>query len=190
MKLSTNDDFALARVLGQREAFGFTAARCSAAEALLMLSIREQKAYLSRCPTWAEFCETYLHMSKAQANRIIHMLKEFGAPYFDLQQLTHITSDGYRAIQPYIEDNQLHFDDEEVDLLPENAVRVAAMVKKIRAELPPSPAPDPVVAVERRIDGMLKLLVAVTAAGGDRVRLAAAVNDLRLKLEDLERQLA
>jgi hypothetical protein len=181
------EEFDLGRLLGRREAFSFIGARCSAAEAVTLHEIREKKAYLPRCKDWEEFCTTHLHMSRTQANRIIRLLEEFGPGYFELAQLTRISPETYRAVEPYIEENALHLGDETIELRPENAARITAMIAEIRQG---TPAPDPVEAVEKRIAGMLKLLAAVAQAGSNRERLAAAVGELRGRLEEVERQLA
>ena len=101
--------------------------------------------------------------------------------------MRRISAETYRAVKPYIEKNALHLGDETIEFVPENAVKISAMVAEIRQG---SPGPDPVEAVEKRIAGMLKLLAAVAQAGGSRERLAAAVGGLHTRLEEVERQLA
>jgi hypothetical protein len=75
-------EFELGIILGSRIAFASVAGRCSAADAECMRRMRDEKLYLHRAPTWEEFCPQYLGLSKAQANRVIRYLGEFGPDYF------------------------------------------------------------------------------------------------------------
>src|SRR5580704_1621512 len=113
-------DFELGMMLGSRKAFASVAGRCSAADAECMRRIRDQKLYLSRSTNWEEFCPQYLGLSKAQANRYVRYLEEFGPDYFEIAQLTRITPEQYRAIAPAIRDRNIHVDGQAIALIPEN----------------------------------------------------------------------
>src|SRR4051794_3019261 len=82
----------LNRWLGRREAFSLMAGRCSAADVECMRTIRDQKLYVSRAETWAEFCTKELHMGKSNANRLIGLLEKYGPEYFQISQITRISS--------------------------------------------------------------------------------------------------
>jgi hypothetical protein len=183
-----NEDFDLGRLLGRREAFSVIAARCSAADAATLRKVREEKAYLSRCKDWEEFCTTYLHLSKAHANRIIQLLDEFGPAYFDLAQLTRISPDTYRSVAPSIQDDSLHFEGEEIALIPANAAKVAAIVAEIRQAAAARRNADPAGNLERQILRAFERLITM-AAGGSREQVAAAVSKVRTRLDELELQL-
>jgi len=127
-----NSLFELGELLGQRRAFGMIGGRCSAMEAALMRRIRNEKKYIAVSPSWEEFCSKHLRISKAQANRIIRRLDEFGPDYFDLAQLTRITPDEYKAIAPSVDEHALTWNGEQIELIPENAERLAAAVTELR----------------------------------------------------------
>jgi hypothetical protein len=84
--------------------FGLIADRCSAAQAETLRRVREEKLYLKCSPKWEEFCRQYFGMSYSQADRIIRLLEKFGPNYFALSQLTRISADVYRAIEPAVKD--------------------------------------------------------------------------------------
>lgn len=138
------DDLTLGRLLGRREAFTIVAARCSAAEAVLMRRIRDEKMYVGHAKDWGEFCTTHFHTGKENANRIIRLLEEFGPTYFEVAQLTRISPATYRAIAPSIRDQALHHNGDAIALIPENAEKVAAAVADLRKTgTPPAPARKP-----------------------------------------------
>src|ERR1051325_6010073 len=82
--------------------------RCSAAQAECLARLREYKLYQGRCATWDEFCPKYLGVTKAFANRAIRAMEEFGPAYFDLAELTRITLDEFRTVEPKIKEKVLH----------------------------------------------------------------------------------
>ena len=129
--------------LGQSRAFGLVAGRCSAAQAEGLQRLRDEKKYLKIAPTWRDFCRRYLNISGTQADRVIHLWQEFGAGYFEIAQLTRISPETYRAIQPSLRDGAIHLNGEAIALDPENAHKVAAAVAELRRGLPaPEPAHD------------------------------------------------
>jgi hypothetical protein len=126
----------LGLVMGQNQTFAVLAGRCSAAQAAALRRLREEGLYKSVNPQWGDFCSRYLKMSKAQANRIIQCLEQFGAGYFELAQLTRVSPETYRAIAPSIQDGVLHSDGEEIELNVDNSRKVAAAVADLRRALP------------------------------------------------------
>ena len=138
---SANDaDFILGEILGNRRAFSSVAGRCSAAEAACLQRIRDEKLYASRSKTWDEFCPKFLGMSRANANRVIGYLEEFGPCYFVLNQLTRVTPAEFRAIAENVKDSSVHWQGEIIALIPENAGKVAEAVDALR-QTAPEPAP-------------------------------------------------
>ncbi|SPF33253.1 hypothetical protein SBA4_1270003 [Candidatus Sulfopaludibacter sp. SbA4] len=64
-----------------------------------------------------------------------------GPAIFELKQLIRISDEDFRAVEPFIKDNALHFNDEAIELDPENAEKIAGAVDEIRRNLPPKPKP-------------------------------------------------
>ena len=80
--------------LGQTNAFGLVAGRCSAAQAEGIRRLREEKLYKRCCEKWDDFCPKYLRMSRSEADRTIKLWEEFGPAYFELSQLTRVPQSG------------------------------------------------------------------------------------------------
>jgi len=119
-------------VLGQTQAFGMIAGRCTAAQALGLKRLREEKLYKSCALTWEDFCRGHLKISKPEADRTIRLFDEFGPDYFDLSALTRISPETYRAIAPVVKDGAIHFNGEAIALKPENSRKVSAAVAELR----------------------------------------------------------
>lgn len=126
----------LGMVLGQNQAFSFLASRCSAAQAEGLRRLRTEKLYKRVREHWNDFCTQYLRMSGTQADRIIRLFEEFGSGYFDMAQLTRVSPETYRLIEPSISDGVLKVNGEEIALTVENSRKVAAAVTGIRRALP------------------------------------------------------
>jgi len=122
-------------VMGQTQAFGTMAGRCSAAQAAALHRLREEKLFERCAPNWEQFCRGYLHMSRAEANRIIRLWEEFGAGYFEVAQLTRISAETYRAIAPTVKEGSIQFNGEEIALNAENSRKVAKAVAGLRHSL-------------------------------------------------------
>ncbi len=133
-------DFRLGEILGSRRAFSSVAGRCSAADAACIRRIRDEKLFTSRAETWDEFCPKFLGMSRANANRIIRHLDEFGPDYFELAQLTRITPAEFRSIAGSVKERALHWNGAAIALIPENSGKIAEAVEELRiAAQPPAP---------------------------------------------------
>ncbi len=194
----TEDVLQAGMVLGQNQGFALVSGRCSAAQAEALLRLRESKYYLRLAASWKGFCPKYLNMSYSQADRIIRCWQEFGAGFFELQKLVSISPATYRAIEPAIKDGALHFNDEAIELDPENSQKVVAAVTELRRSLPPREPPTPPTIEERlaeldkRSDALLADLKQVHAAHCDdahRARLGvllqratAVMNRMKLEL--------
>ena len=142
---ATTEVLKLGEVLGQDHSFSLMSGRCSAAQAEALLRIHESRLYLRRASSWKAFCPEYLHISGTQADRIIRMWQQHGPAIFELKQLIRISDEDFRAVEPFIKDNALHFNDEAIELDPENAEKIAGAVDEIRRTTPPKdkPAPTP-----------------------------------------------
>jgi len=141
----TTDVLKLGEVLGQNHSFSLMSGRCSAAQAEALLRIRESRLYLRRASSWKAFCPEYLHISGTQADRIIRMWQQHGPAIFELKQLIRISDEDFRAVEPFIKDNALHFNDEAIELDPENAEKIAGAVDEIRRTTPPKDKPAPTI---------------------------------------------
>jgi hypothetical protein len=126
-------------VLGQTQAFGVVAGRCSAAQAAALQRLRQDKLYQRRTPHWHDFCTKFLNMSRAEADRIIRLWEEFGATYFEVAQVTRISAETYRAIAPSVKEGALHFNGEKIELNAENSRKVAKAVAGLRRSLAKTP---------------------------------------------------
>jgi hypothetical protein len=180
------DDLSLGKLLGRREAFNIVAARCSAADATLLRQMREEKLYLNHSKDWGEFCQRHLHISRENADRIIRLLEEFGPTYFEVAQLTRISPATYRAIEPSIRDQALHYNGDVIALIPENAERVAAAVAEFRKAAAASTPEDPVTRLERRCSELVKELEAAVDWRTHTPQVRAAICYLRQRIERIE----
>lgn len=124
-------------ILGQNYAFSLVAGRCSAAAAEGLRRLRQQQLFKACTEKWEDFCPRYLKMSRAEADRIIRLLDEFGPAYFELSQLTRVSAETFRAIAPHIENGVLHHNGEAIELNAGNSRRVAAAVAEMRCAIPP-----------------------------------------------------
>jgi hypothetical protein len=154
------DLLSLGVALGQTQALNLVAGRCTAAQAGCLRLIRNEKLYLACTDNWDDFCASHLGISRAEANRMIHLLEEFGAGYFEVAQLVRISPATYRALAPSVKDGALHVDGEAIELTVENARRVSAAVAELRRGLP-APArktanqPDRVADLDERARRMV-----------------------------------
>jgi len=190
-------EFELGEVLGRRRAFGAIAGRCSAANAACIRRVRDEKLFTHRAASWDEFCPKYLGMSKTQANRIIHLLDEFGPDYFELTQSTRIPAEEYRAIAPAVKDNAIHVNGEAIALIPENTERVAAAVADLRRAAASEPEGQPparagLAALVRRSRAVAAEFAELSSAGPgseDGELLLAALREMRTALARVEEQM-
>jgi hypothetical protein len=190
-KLSSNE-IEVAKMLGARQAFGLMAGRCSAADASILREIRDAKRFLSFSPTWDEFCEKHLHMSKGNANRVIRLLNELGPAYFTLAQLTRITPDEFRALAPAVKDNALEFRGEAIALIEENAARLGEAVSAMRQPAagprggPREPWEAKIDRIDELIQKSLRSLLYLARDPEARSYAAGALDSVRRELRIVE----
>jgi hypothetical protein len=180
-------DLDLGMILGRNQAFGLIAGRSAAAQAACLREIRDKKLYRKRCPDWDQFCREHLHMGRSQANHVIQLLNEFGPDYFELSQLTRISPETYRAIQPALQDKALNFEGEAIALIPENAARVSAAVAQLRKATAPEQSKS---AEEKQLDALEKRCSAIVDEIAQLLdRGAVPPDQLSIVLESLQTRL-
>jgi hypothetical protein len=190
-------DLDFGRMLGRHEAFCVVAARCTAADAVALQDIRNNKLYRGHAASWGECCSKLLHTTKTTANRLIQYLEELGPDYFEVAQFTRISPATYRAIAPAVREGKIHHDGEAIALIPENAPRVAAAIAEMRKTITIEPEPEPAPAAEpeeapmdrvkrKCCDVVLEIQRAVEQRA-DATDLRRAVLYLRARLVELER---
>src|SRR5258708_1269855 len=122
----------LGNLLGQNQAFGMIAGRCTPAQAAAFRRLREEKLYKHCTPHWNDFCANYLKISKTQADHTIRLLEEFGNGYFELSQIMRISPETYRAIGPAVKGGALHFKGEAIAFDEGNVQKLAAALAELR----------------------------------------------------------
>jgi hypothetical protein len=121
--------------VGRQQAFAVIANRCSAAQALCLKQVREDRLYEKVELTWDEFCKEYVGISRAQADRLIQQHEEFGEAYFRLSEIARISPETYRKIAGQVSDEGLEFDGRTLALTPENGPKIRAALQTLRAQL-------------------------------------------------------
>jgi hypothetical protein len=187
-------DLDLGMILGRNQAFGLMAGRSAAAQAACLRDIRDKKLYKNRCPDWDQFCREHLHMGRSQVNHVIQLLNEFGPGYFELSQLTRISPETYRTIQPALQDKALHFEGEAIALIPENAAKVSAAVAQLRkatAAEPPKPSEGKDLdALEKRCSAIVEEIAQLVDRGAvPPDQLSIVLESLQTRLTRLQLQL-
>jgi hypothetical protein len=186
-------DLDLGTVLGRIQAFGLVAGRCSSAQAVCLREIRDKKLYKKRCPDWDQFCREHLRMARSQVHHVIHLFNEFGPDYFELAQLTRISPETYRAIQPALQDKALHFQGEAIALIPENTARISAAVAQLRKAATPEPPKlsesQQIDALERRCYEIFEELAQLVNRRRLPYQLAIVLTSLQTRLRRLQSQI-
>jgi hypothetical protein len=171
-KKSKGDALEFGKMLGRRQTFSLVAGKCSAADAECLKKTRDQKLYLGYAKSWEECCTKHIGMSRANAERVIGLLEEFGPAYFEVAQLTRVSPETFRQLAPSIHDGTLHHQGEAIALLPENAARVALVVGEHRkAVRSPRTSDARLDALEARCNRMLGSVLARTRSALARLGL-------------------
>ena len=176
------DHTELGRWIGRREAFGLVAGRCSAADIEILRRLREEKRYLSKSPTWEEFCKSHLGVSRRSADREIAYLREFGPNFFTIRQLTHVTVDEYRQIADRITEVGVQVDGALVPIDAQDPQPIADAVEKLLRQCGTKPIEAaPFDTLLRRCRGTVQSLrgFAGELNGDQTADLAAAVMEIR-----------
>jgi hypothetical protein len=192
-KKAASNALEFGKMIGRRQTFGLMAGKCSAADAECLKKTRDQKLYLGFAKNWDECCTKHIGMSRANAERVIGLLEEFGAAYFEVAQLTRVSPETFRQLAPSIHDGTLHHRGEAIALLPENAARVASVVGEHRKAAPsPRTANTRLDALEARCNRLLEEFEELSGAwsdSGDRMMLGSVLARTRSALERLSLEL-
>ena len=140
-----DDPFDLGLWLGRWQAFGYIANRCSAADVECLRQIRKNKLYHCHARSWGVFCPRYLGFSRAQIDRLLQYLEEFGPNYFHLTQIVRVSPQTYRLIAHALREDGAIFHLAAIPLAPENAGQILRAVRRLRQEAAPkrgNPPPD------------------------------------------------
>jgi hypothetical protein len=121
--------------VGRQQAFAVIANRCSAAQALCLKQVRENRLYEKLALTWEEFCKEYAGISRETADRLIRQHEEFGEAYFRLSEIARISPETYRQISSQVSDEGLEIDGRKLALTAENAPKIRAAIQTLRAQL-------------------------------------------------------
>ncbi len=150
----------LGLVLGELNALGSIAGRCTAAQAAHITQIREKNRYQATGLTWQAFCPAHLKISRSEADKIIAAFQQYGSTYFELAQLTRISPKTYSLIVTSIRSGKLHYDGEILDIQPINAAKVAAAIRGLRQDYKNSPNSkqpfDQLGKLSRRCDALIR----------------------------------
>jgi hypothetical protein len=188
-KKTASDALEFGKMLGRRQTFSLVAGKCTAADAECLKKTRDQKLYLGYAKSWDECCTRHIGMSRANAERMIGLLEEFGPAYFEVAQLTRVSPEAFRAMAPSIRDRTLHHNGEAIALIPENAARVALVVATHRKAAQPSRTLDTRLdALEQRCNRLLEEFEELSGAfhdSVDRMMLGAVLARTRSALTRL-----
>jgi hypothetical protein len=192
-KKSKGDALEFGKMLGRRQTFSLVAGKCTAADAECLKKTRDQKLYLGYAKSWEECCTKHIGMSRANAERVIGLLEEFGPAYFEVAQLTRVSPETFRQLAPSIHDGALDHQGEAIALISENAARVASVVGEHRkAAASPRTVDTPVGtrldALEGRCNRLLEEFEELSCAwrdNGDRLMLGSVLARTRSELERL-----
>ena len=123
--------------IGRKQAFGLIVGRCSAADAHCLRAMREDKRYRETGLKWEEFCPKYLGMSRAQADKTIRQMEEFGEAFFHLAGLTRVTEQAYRLIAGAVSQEGVEYRGARIAIEAANAGQLAAAVEGLLLEAKP-----------------------------------------------------
>ena len=121
--------------IGREQAFNTLAHHCSEARVACLKQVRETEAYKTLNLTWEEFCPQHAGISRAQADRLISQLSEFGVPYFQLTDIVPVSPAAYREIEPAIVDGTIEFRGEQIPITRENAFKIRSAVSALRKDI-------------------------------------------------------
>ena len=171
-KLSTEDGLRLGTWIGRRQAFAVMASRCTAADAECLKSMREGGEYKKLGLTWDEFCKERAGVSRAQADRLINQLEEFGPNYFRMSELIQISSETYRLIADSVSGDGIVVDGKAIPLTPENRSKVVAAVEGLRQKAKPLSE-----TLAKRLDAIVRDLGKLSVTGQERLAMIGFLDE-------------
>ena len=187
-KKTASDTLEFGKMLGRRQTFSLVAGKCTVADVECLKKTRDQKLYRGYAKSWEECCTRHIGMSRANAERMIGLLEEFGPAYFEVAQLTRVSPEAFRALAPSIRDKTLHHNGEAIALIPENAARVALVVATHRKAAPLRTVDTRLDALEQRCNRLLEEFEELSGAlrdSVDRMMLGAVLARARSALTRL-----
>ena len=187
-KKTASDTLEFGKMLGRRQTFSLVAGKCTVADVECLKKTRDQKLYRGYAKSWEECCTRHIGMSRANAERMIGLLEEFGPAYLEVAQLTRVSPEAFRALAPSIRDKTLHHNGEAIALIPENAARVALVVATHRKAAPLRTVDTRLDALEQRCNRLLEEFEELSGAlrdSVDRMMLGAVLARTRSALTRL-----
>ena len=133
--------FELGTWVGRRQAFGLLVNKTAVADAECLKRLRDSKEYKSAGMTWEELCQRHLGVSRAQADRIISQLEEFGAAYFELSKIVRISAEAFREIADNITETTIEYNGETIPINPENGAKIGNIIRLLRSQAAPPGRP-------------------------------------------------
>jgi len=137
---------------GRDQALTLIAGTCSAAQAQYLKEVRESGAAAQAGLNWDEYCDAYVGRSRAQVNRLIHKLEQFGPAYFHFCQIAPVSARTFHRLKlaTHISGNRFEVDGKSFEISPTNGRAIRDAIKALRAEseqrepaLPSEPPPEP-----------------------------------------------
>ena len=137
---------------GRDQALTLIAGTCSAAQAQYLKEVRESGAAAQAGLTWDDYCDAYVGRSRAQVNRLIRQLEQFGPAYFHFCQIAPLSARTFHRLKlaTHISGNRFEVYGKSFEISPTNGRAIRDAIKALRAEsqqqepaLPQEPPPAP-----------------------------------------------
>lgn len=129
--------------IGHGQAFGALANKCAEAQAECLRAVRDSAQYKLLGLTWEQYCNQHAGLSRANADKLIQNLNEFGEMYFRLSSMVRISPETYRQVAPRVAGAEIEIGGQKVAVIPENAERIRKAIVQLRASQPKPPQPAP-----------------------------------------------
>jgi len=154
---------------GRQQAFAMIATKCTYAQAVCLKEIHDTHAYEEFGLSWNDFCPKHVGISRVHADSLIHRLDEFGEAYFRLAAIARISTDLFRQIADRVTAATIELDGEQIPLVPENAQRIRAGIRRLQDEVRRLSnqfrVPTKIVEIGIREDDVLKAITARARLG-------------------------
>jgi|KBSMisStaDraftv2_1062788.scaffolds.fasta_scaffold1145701_1 hypothetical protein len=174
--------------IGRHEAFSLIANRCLAADAECLKALRDSGEYKKYAPSWAQFCEEKLGMSRPTADRQIECFEQFGANYRRMAEAISISPATYELINGSVSDKGLEFRGEYIPIKRENSAKLAAAVKVLRKEnRPTKPVEASAESLQKAIDKVTRGIVGLADDPDKRVQALMVVEHANERFQTLTR---
>jgi hypothetical protein len=144
--------------VGRQQALAMVGAKCSAAQAQSLKTIKETRWFEKLRMNWDQFCTEYVGISRTQVDKYIAQYKEFGENYFRLAELARISPDLYRHIEGQVTETTIELHGDIIPLTSENAPRIRAGIARLRQQLQDArckPATPTLAGIQWEADGFV-----------------------------------